>query len=195
MSELEMRKQQMYEGLHNFVTRGIPDEYMDLVERNLKRFCIMMVKYKVEINAKEESYIFQIDYYNKEYSRLDVETRLKIFGKDEHWNNVLETLRLLIFIYDRNKEKKIFKKVRFSSEQCKKYLSYILEEENSCPYYLKNEILVEVQLIWEYLSCMTTIPGYLYCIYMWYKVPKGRDRVPAQRKPGYKEKYKKGVVY
>lgn len=173
MTELEMRTQQIYDGLYNYATRGIPDEYMDDVERNLRRYCIYRAKHGINTSFSNSDYIEDINSENKSHSRLDVESRLILFGKDEHWDNLLKIEYLISCVYVKNKDKGIFNRRKLSYKECKGYFSYALAEAKLCRPYLRDNVLNELELIWENMWSLASLSGSLCCIYMWLKFPQG----------------------
>lgn len=176
MTELEMRTQQIYDGMHNYATRGIPDEYMDDVERNLRRYCIYRAKHGINSRFSDSDYIEEINSENKSHSRLDVESRLMYFGKDEHWDNLLMVRYLISCVYVKNEKRGIFRKKRLSYKECKGYFSYALAEAHACPFYIRNEVLEEINIIWRNMLDVASLSGCICCIYMWFKFPQGPVR-------------------
>ena len=112
-------------------------------------------------------------------------------GKDKHFWNVSNVLSLISGFYDKMEARPFFKRKRIPYDQCVKCFSYILKEANACPDYIKDESLLKVHMIWTYLWRSASLRGYLYCMYIWFKFPKGNMELTPNLKPNYEKKIEK----
>lgn len=177
MKEVDFRAQQMYDALYSCVMKDIPDEYTDLMKNNLKKFCAYTVKYDVEKNAKESSYLERIAIHKDPFENSDAIHNLIYLGKDEHFCNILDVLSLLFNFHKERKEKQFLKRKWIPLHQCIDCISYVMREAYACPEYIRKKAWSNVHDIWIYLISSASPCAYPYCIYMIFKIPFGEKRI------------------